>query len=345
MRVAVVGAGLSGCTIARALMDRGEKVTIFERGLLGGNCRTNTRDGIEIHIHGPHVWHNSIKRVQEFMERFIKFNQYQHTKFVVHNGRFFYFPISFDTFRFFYLDATPEEIEYRKANADLSSFEKYLISIVGLEMYEVFYKTYSLKQWGTLDIPVDVAKRIPIRSDRDTNYFFDNYQALPDDYNTLFENMTRGIPIERSDYYSDREKIDSSHDIVVYTGALDELFGYDEGVLKYRSIDHIHKWYDENYHQPCATLNYSDNTPWVRSVEHKHFNNHSVNGPTVVTYEYAKDFSPGDIAYYPMWDYDLYQKYLNRVPQNMVLAGRLARYKYLDMNVAVNDALNLADKL
>lgn len=342
--VVIVGAGLTGCTVARILKDRGKKVLIVERDRIGGNCRTEMMHNIEVHIHGPHTWHNSFPRVQSFMDRFTKFSKYRHVKFGFHGDTFYPFPLSLDTIREFDFDITEDDLKSFIMKADQSSFEAYLVSIVGQELFDLFYKNYSLKQWGTLDIPVDIAKRVPIHTGHGSNVFFDSYQAQPKNYNEMFDKMVEGIEIVNDNYLDDKDYYNKSS-VVVYTGSLDEYFNYTIGALSYRTIRHQHVLRDTVYSQPCATLNYLDCRDELRSIEHKHFNQHSLLPGTVVSYEFVEPWKGGDVRYYPMWDYELFWSYYDMLPKNIFIAGRLGRYKYLDMNIAVKDAMCLAEIL
>jgi UDP-galactopyranose mutase len=281
------------------------------------------------------------------MNRFTTFKKYEHTKFTVFDSVFRHFPLSIQTFQEFYPDITVEEIERRKMHADASSFTNYLISIVGEPIFDTFYRYYTLKQWGTLDIPVDIAKRIPIRTNTNTNYFHDTFQALPDNYNLMFQRMVAGVDIQQGDYNTDSYTINSCCASIVYTGAIDEMYGYDIGPLDYRTLDHQETAFDMNYYQPCATLNFCSPFPsYTRSIEHKHFGGHSLDKRTIVTYEYSRPWKLGDIPYYPMWDFDRYNVYRKRAEESgVILAGRLGLYKYLDMNVAVKLGLKTAREL
>ncbi len=334
----IVGAGLTGATLARFLTERGKKVLVLEKDKVGGNCRTEVWNDIEIHVHGPHTWHNSDSEVEEFMRPFGNFNPYFKAKYAVHGDIFYPFPITKSLFQKFNPGVSLSE---RLKGADESSFTNYLTSVLGHEMFETFYKAYSLRHWGTLDIPVWIAKRIPIRDNENRNYFHDGFSGLPDSYVKMFNRMFKGIEIKKENV-NYKTKLNG---IVIYTGALDEFFNHSLGMLSYRTLEYDHKKLNMNYFQPCETLNYIDARPYNRTIEHKQFNQMNLILETWVSWEYPRKAEIGDYLYYPMWDYELYERYRKMLPQNVVPAGRLGLYKYLDMNVAVKEALKIGQKI
>lgn len=355
--VGIVGAGITGCTLARFLAEAGKSVIMFEKSEVGGHCATGTKNNfwgreIEVHKHGPHIWHNSDPEVQQFMDRFANFKPFKYTMFSFVDGKLHHFPITIDTFREVDPEITAEEINNRKLSADESSFESYLVSILGEEIYQKFYYGYTLKQWGTTDLPVSVAKRIPIRSNRDTTYWHDAYQALPDNYNKMFYRMLEHPKIElheESEIALYNMFGSQTIKIWVYTGSLDELLSYKFGSLSYRTLKHQDVTYNYPYYLPCAVINYPDPFwPHTRLIEHKHFNNHNFDPYTIVTWETPVDWERGMVRYYPMWDQNKYNFYVNELrshyPQ-IIPAGRLGMYKYLDMNQAVRYALDIGKAL
>ena len=312
----IIGAGITGATIARILTDRGIKVTVYERGEIGGMCADYRKDGILVHKNGAHIWHNSDGEVQEFVERFTKFNEYVHIVKASYHGRLYDFPVNLNTFR--QVCGITTEAEARKCHPNI--------------MQEMFFKEYSLKQWGAMP-PQEILNRVPIRYNDDNRYFTDRWQGIPvDGYKVMIENMLDGIEVIH----------ENCHNADIVTGTIDEYYAYKLGVLPYRSMNFLHETRAAEYFQDVAIVNYTDETPYTRIIEHKHFEKVKTDN-TIITYEFPRQWEPGMDRHYPMFDFDLYKKYTNL--GGPIFAGRLGSYEYLNMNIAVKKAIELCKQI
>jgi UDP-galactopyranose mutase len=248
---------------------------------------------------------------------------------------------------------SPEETknklnELKIKNKNNENLENWVLSQVGKEIYEIFIKGYTTKQWNKnpIDLPSSIIKRIPIRFNFNDNYFSDKYQGIPiDGYTKIFEKIFNGIEVRTNvDYFKNKEYFDSISKTIVFTGKIDEFFDYKFGRLEYRSLFFEHeKLYIEDF-QGCSVINYTDiKIPYTRICEHKHFEN-SKSNVTWITKEYPKDYVESDIPYYPINDdknNKIYQKYkeLSKSYPNVIFGGRLSEYKYYDMHQVIGSAL------
>jgi len=233
-----------------------------------------------------------------------------------------------------------------------SNLEEYILSKVGSEIYETFIKGYTKKQWekDPKDLPASIIKRIPIRLTFDDNYYFDKYQGIPiGGYTKLIEKLLQGIDIKLSeDYFSNKSKWDLASNKIIFTGKIDEYFNYKFGELEYRGLDFKHEILDIDNFQGVAGMNYtSENVPFTRIVEHKHFE-FGTQKYTIITREYPKKAGKKDIPYYPINDetnnnrYNKYKKLAKET--NVIFGGRLAEYKYYDMHQVIGSALSKVKK-
>jgi len=304
--VKIIGAGITGATIARILTDCGVKVTVYERDEIGGLCADRREGGILVHKNGAHIWHNSDAEVQEFVERFTKFNHYIHKVKASYHGQLYDFPINLNT-----IEQTGKSLE---------------------ELKKMFFEEYSLKQWGQWP-PQSVLDRIPIRSNHDDRYFIDRWQGIPvDGYKVMIENMLDGIEVI----------YENCHNADISTGTIDEHYAYKLGVLPYRSMNFVHETIEKEYFQDVAVVNYTDKTPCTRIIEHKYFEGLKTDH-TIITREFSRQWEPGMIRHYPMFDYDLYREYTKL--GGSIFVGRLGGYEYLNMNVAVKRAMQLCKQI
>lgn len=322
-QIIIVGAGLSGATIARVLTDHGKDVLVFEEKEIGGHCADYKKDDILIHAHGPHIWHNSDKEVQDFVERFTEFNGYVHKCKVKHYTDIYSFPPNLSTFNQIYGTTT---IEQAKA-VDLTKLNK------------ILFDEYLIKQWGEVP-PKFVTDRIPIRYTYNDRYYNDRWEGVPlHGYKKMIENMLGDIKVEEGAYdYSDGFT-------VVYTGAIDQYFKYEYGPLSYRALRFEHERHEVPDYQGVAHMSYTAGiVPYTRIVEHKHF--HPVDTPyTWITKEFSLEWEKGLGRYYPKFDRELYEKYALLAEDNFYFAGRLGSYKYLNMNEVVRRGIDLAHKI
>jgi UDP-galactopyranose mutase len=355
----IVGSGLFGSVFAHEATKAGKKCLIIEkRNHIGGNCYTEKIDNINIHKYGPHIFHTNDKKIWDWIQQFGEFNQYKHSPKVNYKGEIYSFPINLLTLNKLWGVTTPEEAikklkEVKVKYDNPRNLEEWILSQVGNDIYETFIKGYTKKQWNKepKELPSSIIKRLPIRTNYNDNYFFDRYQGIPiDGYTNLFKNMLKGIDIlENIDYFSEKDKWDSIANKIVFTGKIDEFFGYKFGELEYRSLTFVEERLETEDYQGCSIVNYTDlETPQTRVTEHKHFDN-AKSDVTWITKEYPKNFKNGDIPYYPINDdknNELYKKYkqLADSTPNVIFGGRLSEYKYYDMHQIIASALTKLKK-
>jgi UDP-galactopyranose mutase len=350
----IVGSGLYGAVFAHEMNKIGKKCLVIEkRNHIGGNCFTEKRDGINIHMYGAHIFHTNDLEIWNWINQFTEFNNYQHTLKVKYDDKLYSFPINLLTMYQLFGVMSPEETknklnELKIKNKNNENLENWVLSQVGKEIYEIFIKGYTTKQWNKnpIDLPSSIIKRIPIRFNFNDNYFSDKYQGIPiDGYTKIFEKIFNGIEVRTNvDYFKNKEYFDSISKTIVFTGKIDEFFDYKFGRLEYRSLFFEHeKLYIEDF-QGCSVINYTDiKIPYTRICEHKHFEN-SKSNVTWITKEYPKDYVESDIPYYPINDdknNKIYQKYkeLSKSYPNVIFGGRLSEYKYYDMHQVIGSAL------
>ncbi|UCG48049.1 MAG: UDP-galactopyranose mutase [Phycisphaerales bacterium] len=349
----VVGAGMFGAVFAREATDRGRKVLVIEkRPHIGGNCYTERREGIDVHVYGPHIFHTSDERAWEYVRRFAQFNHFVNRPKVRYRDKLYSFPINLMTLHQLWGVRTPAEAEKKLREAAVAcdnpeNLEQWILSQVGPEIYEIFVKGYTKKQWGRepRELPASIIQRLPIRLTFDDNYYRDRYQGIPaGGYTRLFERMLEGIEVRlNTDYFADSEKWNAAAAMLVYTGRADEYFGYRFGELEYRGLRFESRTFEGDY-QGNAVVNYAEGRiPYTRVVEHKHFDFRGQPG-TVVTWEYPDDYDRTKVAYYPVNDERnnaLYERYKREAAgdEGLILAGRLGTYRYLDMDEAVTAAM------
>lgn len=343
----IVGSGLFGCICARELTDLGYKCLVIEsRNHIGGNCYTDLKDNIHIHSYGPHIFHTDSKEVWSYINRFTSFSDFKLNVVANYKGDIFSLPFNMWTFSKIYGLTHPLDVEeFIKRNKidNPQNFVEYSINKVGLHVYEKLIKGYSKKQWGRdpIDIPVETIKRLPVRLTYDNNYFNDKYQGIPSKgYTEIFNNMLCGIEYKlNTDYFTANLP---EHNKVIYTGPIDKFFDFKFGKLEYKSLRFEHTKLEKENFQGCAIMNYTDEeTPWTRIVEHKHFTKDE-SPVTWITKEYPTNVS--DEKFYPLNDKknnDIYSKYKEESEKypNIFFGGRLAEYKYYDMDDTILSAL------
>ncbi|MCI7061570.1 MAG: UDP-galactopyranose mutase [Lachnospiraceae bacterium] len=351
----IVGAGLYGAVFAREMTDRGKKCLVIEkRDHIAGNIYTEEVDGIYVHRYGAHIFHTSDKNIWEYVNRYAEFNQYINSPVAVYGDELYNLPFNMNTFSKMWGIRTPaqakEIIEKQIEEAGITepaNLEEQAISLVGTDVYEKLIKGYTRKQWGRecTELPAFIIKRLPLRFTYDNNYFNDRYQGIPmNGYTDMVEKMLDGIEVRlNTDYFSVRGEIEA--DKTVYTGPIDEYFGYQLGHLQYRSLRFETEELDCDNYQGNAVVNYtSADVPYTRIIEHKHFN-FGKQPVTVITREYSSEWTPGEEPYYPVNDRrntDLYHQYqlLAEKEPDLIFGGRLGQYQYFDMDKVIASALN-----
>jgi len=360
--VAIVGAGFSGAVIAHQLAHAGYNVEVFEsRSHIAGNCHSerDAETGVMLHVYGPHIFHTDNERAWEFINRFGEMMPYVNRVKAITNNRVYTLPINLLTInQFFNKTFRPAEAEAFMAEIgdktieNPQTFEEQALRFVGRELYEAFFKTYTIKQWGLQpsELPASILKRLPVRFNYDDNYFNHKYQGMPKDgYTAIVEKMldVPGVKVHLNTRFDPNAKVDYDH--VFYSGPIDAWFGHVEGRLPYRTLD-FEVFRDTGDYQGNAVINVCDNSQrYTRVTEHKHFAPWEKHEKTICYLEYSRQCEEKDTPYYPIRqarEKAQLEKYVNLAKQedNVTFIGRLGTYRYLDMDVTINEALITADK-
>ncbi len=350
----IVGAGLFGVTFARLATDSGRSCLVIDkRPHIGGNCYTENVEGINIHKYGAHIFHTNNKVVWNFINRFTEFNNYINSPKAYSKGKLYSLPFNMNTFYEMWGVTTPSQakeiIEQQKFQGTPTNLEEQALSLVGQDIYQTLIKGYTEKQWGksATELPSFIIKRLPLRFTFNNNYFNDTYQGIPiGGYTSMIQKMLDGIEVQLNiDYLSNRNHFNSLANQVVYTGCIDEFFDYEFGKLEYRSLRFEHQIKDTDNFQGNVVINYCDSeVAHTRILEHKHFEK-TQSSKTVITYEYPQEYQEGMIPYYPINDKRnqmIYENYKNKSSSltNFIFGGRLAEYKYMDMDTVIKSAMN-----
>ena len=356
----IVGSGLFGATIANRLKNDGKKVLVIDkRNHIGGNVYTENIEGINVHKYGAHIFHTDYKDVWDYVNSFIEFNRYTNSPVARYKNEIYNMPFNMNTFSKIWDDViTPEDAlrhinEERKEmeGKEPSNLEEQAISLIGRTIYEKLVKGYTEKQWNRdcKDLPAFIIKRLPVRLTYDNNYFNDRYQGIPiGGYTLLIERMLEGVEVRLNENFFDKkEDYKKIAKKIVYTGMLDEYFDFKLGRLEYRSLRFDTKIMDTDNYQGNAVVNYTGReVDYTRVIEHKHFEFMSGNNKTIVTFEYPDDWDPSKEAYYVINDNknnklaEEYRK-LSEKEKNVIFGGRLAEYKYYDMDDVIKRALEI----
>ncbi len=331
-----------------------------KRNHVGGNVYTESREGITVHTYGAHIFHTRNRRVWDFVNSFAEFNRYTNSPVAVYGDEVYNLPFNMNTFSRMWGVKTPAEakaeIERQVAAAGITepkNLEEQAISMVGKDVYEKLVKDYTEKQWGRpcAELPPFIIKRLPVRFVYDNNYFDDPYQGIPvGGYTQIAEKLLSGSEVMLDCDYSERkDELDSLAEKVVYTGPIDRLFGYSLGKLEYRSLRFETETLDSENYQGNAVVNYTrGDVPYTRIIEHKHFE-FGTQPKTVITREYPAPWREGDEPYYAINDpkNDMLAEKYKKLAQEKgyILGGRLADYRYYNMDAVIENALALADKL
>lgn len=355
----IVGAGLSGAIFAYEATKKGKKCLVIEkRNNVGGNLYCEDIEGIKVHKYGAHIFRTNDDNVWKYINQFVTFNHYINSPIANYKGKLYNLPFNMNTFYEIYRSKTPSEaikaIEKDKVKCDNpKNLEQYVKNLVGEKIYKILIKGYTEKQWGKKcsELPISIMRRIPLRFTYDNNYFNSKYQGIPNEgYNELFKKLLKGVKvILNEDFNKNKHKYKGIAKQIVYTGAVDEYYNYKYGCLEYRSLKFEHKLINSINYQGNAVVNYTDSkTPYTRVIEHKHFVFDTTTPKTVVTYEYPETWDISKEKYYPINDNKnelLYKKYKRLAKKdNLILCGRLAEYKYYDMQDTIINTLKICKK-
>ncbi|HWD13292.1 MAG TPA: UDP-galactopyranose mutase [Pseudochrobactrum sp.] len=355
-KILIVGAGFTGAVVARELASNGYNVTVLEkRNHVAGNCHTakDPQTDIMVHVHGPHIFHTDDKDVWDYVNSFADFAPYICQVKATTGGSVYSLPINLLTINQFF-NKTFSPIEAKEFIESISepiktvkSFEDQALRFLGRELYEAFFRGYPLKQWG-LDpsvLPASILKRLPIRFNYNDNYFNHRHQGIPKQGYThlvgkILEHENISVHLDREFQSSDT----AEYDHVFYTGPLDAWFNHKAGRLGYRSLRFEASRHIGDY-QGCAVMSYpEENVPFTRITEHKHFTPWEEFEDTIVFHEYSSYCGPTDTPYYPIRlveEKAVLNDYIDlaKLEKNVTFMGRLATYRYLDMDVTIGEAL------
>lgn len=356
----IVGAGLFGSVFAYEATQRGKKCLVIDkRNHIAGNIYTENIEGINVHKYGAHIFHTSDKAIWEYVNRFADFNNFINSPIASYKDELYNLPFNMNTFSKMWGIKTPAEakaiIAGQIANLNIGepqNLEEQALKLVGTDVYEKLIKGYTQKQWGRpcTELPAFIIKRLPLRFTYDNNYFNDRYQGIAiGGYTQIIEKMLAGSDVKTdTDYF---EFIKENPDIAektVFTGQIDEFFGYRYGALGYRSVRFENEILDTDNYQGNAVVNFTDReVPYTRIIEHKHFE-FGKQEKTVISREYSAEWQPGIEPYYPINDKAnnaLYEKYkaLAATRPDVIFGGRLGQYKYYDMDKVIAAALTAVD--
>lgn len=357
----MVGAGLSGAVIGRRLAEAGHQITIVDsRDHVGGNCHTqrDAATGVMVHIYGPHIFHTDDAEVWDYVNSFETFLPYKHGVKTTAKGQVFSLPVNLHAInQLFGRTMRPDEarafITEEQADTSITdpqTFEEQAMRFVGRDLYEAFFKGYTMKQWGChpSELPASILKRLPVRFNYDDNYFFHKFQGMPENgYTAMIGRILAhdNITVHLNTRFS-RDQA-AKYDHVFYSGPLDGWYDFDLGRLGYRTLDFERFTYQGDY-QGCAVMNYGAlEVPYTRITEHKHFSPWESHEGSVLYREFSRAAEPEDIPYYPIRqvrEKALLADYVTRAEAEtgVTFVGRLGTYRYLDMDVTIREALDTA---
>ena len=359
-KILIVGAGLSGAVIGRTLAEAGYTIEIVDqRNHIGGNCHTERDEatGVMVHVYGPHIFHTDDTEVWDYVNGFMTFMPYKNRVKATSGGQVYSLPINLHTInQFFGKSFRPDEArafleeQADKTITDPQTFEEQALRFVGRDLYEAFFKGYTEKQWGCSPtaLPASILKRLPVRFNYDDNYFFHKFQGMPENgYTDMIEKIFDHpkIKVTLGHRFDPRAPHDYAH--LFYSGPLDGYFGYEFGRLGYRTLDFERFTYQGDY-QGCAVMNYGDaSVPYTRITEHKHFSPWESHEGSVCYREFSRACGENDIPYYPIRlveEKAQLADYVARANEekSVTFVGRLATYRYLDMDVTIREALDTA---
>ena len=363
----IVGAGLFGATFAYRAKQAGKRCLVIDkRPHVGGNLYCEEVEGINVHKYGAHIFHTNSKKVWDFVNSIVEFNRYTNCPVANYKGDLYNLPFNMNTFNRMWGVRTPSEAEAKiaeqraeavvaLAGREPANLEEQALTLVGRDIFEKLIKGYTEKQWGRSckELPAFIIKRLPVRMVFDNNYFNDRYQGIPiGGYNKLIDGLLEGVDVRTGiDFFTEREKWEAMADKVVFTGKIDEYYGYRFGKLEYRTVRFEQETIDTPNYQGNAVVNYTEReVPYTRVIEHKHFEMFGAdvyaNPKTIVSREYSTEWEDGMEPYYPVNDeknsalYANYKALTDNEPKTL-FGGRLAEYKYYDMAPIVEKVLQM----
>ncbi len=358
----IVGAGLFGAVFAHEMTEKGKKCLVIDkRNHIAGNAYTEKIEGINVHKYGAHIFHTSNEKVWAYVNRFARFNNYINAPVAVYKDELYNLPFNMNTFSKMWGVKTPAEakaIIARQVEAEHigepKNLEEQALKLVGRDIYEKLIKGYTEKQWGRdcTELPAFIIRRLPLRFIYDNNYFNDRYQGIPEGgYTAMVEKLLDGVEVRlNTDYFEFIRENPDIAETTLYTGMIDEFFGYRLGVLEYRSVRFETEVLDTDNYQGNAVVNYTERAvPYTRVIEHKHFE-FGEQEKTVISREYSSEWTQGGDPYYPVnnaRNTELYARYkaLADETPSVIFGGRLGEYKYYDMDKVILSALELVEKL
>jgi UDP-galactopyranose mutase len=357
----IVGSGLFGSIFAFKAKMAGKKVLVIDkRPYVGGNVYCENIEGITIHKYGAHVFHTNNKSVWDFVNTIVPFNRYVNSPIANYKGRLFNLPFNMNTFYALWGLVSPSEAKekiHKQCEAAgiiaPNNLEEQAISLVGKDIYEILIKGYTEKQWGRkcTDLPTFIIKRLPVRFTFDNNYFNDAYQGIPiGGYNKLIVGLLKDIETKTDiNFFDEKPYWESICAKIIYTGQIDQFYNYRFGKLEYRTLRFETEILDCENHQGNAVVNYTEaEVPYTRIIEHKHFEaGHQ--SKTIISREYSTEWNEGAEPFYPVNDEknnNLYYRYheLANAENNVIFGGRLAEYKYYNMDSVIESAIKCAYK-
>lgn len=365
----IVGSGLFGAVFAHLARKAGKKCLVIDkRPHLGGNIYCEEQHGINVHKYGAHIFHTSNKQVWDFVNALVPFNRYTNCPVAMYEGKLYNLPFNMNTFYQMWGVTTPQQatdkIEEQRAEVlahmkeqgidSPRNLEEQALCLVGRDIYEKLIKGYTEKQWGRpcTELPAFIIKRLPVRLIFDNNYFNDDYQGIPiGGYNKITEKLLEGIECRvNEDFFARREYWEGLADKVVFTGKIDEYYGYCYGKLQYRTVSFVEEVHNVPNYQGNAVVNYTEReVPYTRIIEHKHFESFGdavyANPVTVISKEHSTEWTEGSEPFYPVNDAantELADRYraLAAAEQKVIFGGRLAEYRYYDMAPVIEQVLN-----
>ena len=368
----IVGAGLFGAVFAYRARLAGQRCIVIDRRQhAGGNLYCENIAGINVHKYGAHIFHTSNDKVWRFVTSLVEFNRYVNSPVAVCGGRAYNLPFNMNTFAQMWggefltpaqaeaiIEAQRREFAEKLAargDSEPRNLEEQAMLLVGRDIYEKLIRGYTEKQWGRpcTELPPFIIKRLPVRFVYDNNYFNDKYQGIPvGGYNRLVDRLLEGVEVVTgADFFDDRSHWESAARRMVFTGKIDEFFGYRFGKLEYRTVRFETETLDMPNWQGNAVVNYTDReVPYTRIIEHKHFESFGAevyaNSRTVISREYSAEWNDGMEPFYPVNDERnnaLYERYRRLAAEHpsVVFGGRLAEYKYYDMDKIIERALSI----